>query len=511
MTLIEKQARAHTSLGSAEESRVPESCLVYTPPKLASAMVKALRIKDTDRILEPCVGEGALLRALSEAGLKRDQISGLDLSPITGMYDHFANVQRSIDFLQWSRATDQRFDKIIANPPYVAIERLQPAERAAACSVTQFQGVGVKPSGNLWLAFFVASIGLLRPGGGLCFLLPAAWDFANYSGDLRLKIGRWFDRVDVHRSHEPLFRASRIQDGSVVVVATQLRSTPSDLKHPTRFEYRDASQLIKGLASVSSSARRIRNLVSAPAIVSSVDTTKLEAAVTIGIGGVTGDSSYFVLNESQRIALGLPTSAMRPVLSRARHLVSSSIDRSIWDKLKSAGERIWLFDPPPSLLHHKAVQKYIKWGQSGGCRTTNHKIAGRTPWYRTKLPSAPDGFLSGMASAGPVICHRGMDRLTATNTLYVINFDRNLTNADRAAVSLALLNSSVVDQLRRVGRTYADGLIKFEPGDLRQIRIPRVVQTASAETTYRRAVNELLSGRVAAAREIADKWFSNRI
>ncbi|WP_456705105.1 Eco57I restriction-modification methylase domain-containing protein [Bradyrhizobium sp. USDA 4449] len=435
----------------------------------------------------------------------------MDLSPLKGTYDHFANVQRSVDFLRWSRATDQRFDKIIANPPYVAIERLQPAERTAACSVAPFDGVGVKAAGNLWLAFLVASIGLLRPSGGLCFLLPAAWDFANYSEDLRSKIGNWFDRVDVHRSQEPLFRASGIQDGSVVVVATHLRDSPSDLKQPTRFEYQDASQLVKGLASVSSSARRIRPPVSAPAVLSSVDTARLDSAASITIGGVTGDSSYFVLNESQRIAHGLPTSAMRPVLSRARHLVSSSIDRDIWDKLKSAGERIWLFDPPPSIVPHKAVQKYIRWGRNGGCRTTNHKIAGRTPWYRTKIPSAPDGFLSGMTSVGPVICLRGMDRLTATNTLYVITFDRGLTTADRAAVSLALLKSSVGDQLRRIGRTYADGLIKFEPGDLRQVRIPRVAHTAGAEKTYRRALNELLAGHETAARKLADEWFSSRV
>jgi len=182
-------------------------------------------------------------------------------------------------------------------------------------------------------------------------VLPAAWDFVNYADHLRSTIGYWFERVEIHRSQSPLFQAAGIQDGSVVVVARRLRKrkaldNSSRSRLPLRFEYQTSADLITGLRatrrakSQSLSNGHLNHPICLPSARKTNDVGRLGDAVSIGIGGVTGDASFFLLNENQRIEHSLPVACLRPVVSRARHLVSSSIGRDVWERLKIKGERV---------------------------------------------------------------------------------------------------------------------------------------------------------------------------
>ena len=118
----------------------------------------------------------------------------------------------------------------------------------------------------------------------------------------------------------------------------------------------------------------------------------------IRIGAVTGDVRYFVLNEARRLTLGLPLSAVRPILSKARHIIGSEIDRDAWARLLAAGQRVWLFDPSDSDLSDPSVRAYLNLTEEdGGCRRTAMKIRDRNPWYRVPIPNSFDGFVSGMS------------------------------------------------------------------------------------------------------------------
>lgn len=484
-------------------------------------MAKALGNDVNDRWLEPSVGTGALLSALSHIGVKREQITGLDLDTVSRPLDRLARVQRGIEFLKWSRSTPDRFDKIIANPPYIPIERLQKTVRSAACRVTALDDLKVTAGGNTWSAFLVAALGLLRSNGSLCFLLPAGWDFANYAAPLRSKIGRYFETVEIFRSRAPLFHAENIQEGAVILIAHRFsRSRSSSMgiqpivENVTRQEYATLDSLLAGLRErsrtiskkVSAKAAAIPSIPS-PMVRDQADTTLLENLLTVHLGGVTGDSKYFLLNDERRIELGLPITSLRPVVSRAKHLSTSKITAQRWARLKSEGERVWLFHPPPSLENHAAVKSYISKGKdSGECHVGNQKVASRSPWFRTKLPEQIDGFLSGMSRFGPWVCFRGMKSLTATNTLYVVKFNGVKSEEERSALALTLMTTRAAEQLDGLARRYADGLVKYEPGDLRKVHVQCPSSRRGAAACYDRAVRALLSENVKLARSIADDW-----
>ena len=98
--------------------------------------------------------------------------------------------------------------------------------------------------------------------------------------------------------------------------------------------------------------------------------------------------------------------------------------------------------------------------------------------------------MSGMSGWGPWVVFREMPRLAATNTLYVIQFVATVDRDGRAAWAMWLLTSEASRHLQRIGRRYADGLVKFEPGDLAALPIRKPTATLNAYASYKRAKSD---------------------
>jgi hypothetical protein len=210
------------------------------------------------------------------------------------------------------------------------------------------------------------------------------------------------------------------------------------------------------------------------------------------------------MNEQKRVRLGIPTAALTPVVSKAKHLRCGLLTHDNWEELKVSGERVWLFDPPVALAGHPAVRRYLELEPSeGGCNQQAYKVSIRDPWYRTPMPPVPDAFLSGMSQRGPWLCINETHRVNATNTLYVVRFSSR-NRGDWYMWALTLLSSEARRQLRRIGRRYPDGLIKYEPGSLAKIELPEPKGDADHKGLYIKAAAALLSGNAALAKEIAD-------
>jgi len=476
--------------------RPPESGTVYTPEQLAKALVVALLPEADQTWLDPCVGAGAFLQAL-ERKVPLESITALDLETRVSMSDTLARVERGRDFLEWAQETPESFDRIVANPPYVALSKVPSPLRERALSVLDPEGQPVRLGANYWFAFLCASLKLLKPGGSLGFILPAAWDYADYAEPLRRKLTDLFPIVEVHRCLEPMFRP--VNDGCVVLIARQYGTGNGRV---LRSEYRSLDELVTSL----SSAKTWRD----PARRPSEEGTLLADVMEIRLGGVTGDSKYFLLSEEERNQHHLPKKTCIPVVSKARHLKGGAINSKSWEQLKGAGERVWLFRPEERWENLPPVRKYLDLPpDQGGCHQDRYKIDGRTPWYQTPMPSPVHGFISGMSRFGAWICLSRMKGLNATNTLYVVRFLKApWKKDDQAAWAMALLTSRVREAMHGIKRRYPDGLSKLEPGDLAKLRIPTPMRLDGALEQYLKAITHLLADQEKQAIRIADDWFA---
>jgi hypothetical protein len=244
---------------------------------------------------------------------------------------------------------------------------------------------------------------------------------------------------------------------------------------------------------------------------SSTTTRAFTDVFVIRIGAVCGDSRFFVLSEAQRVALGLPKKSVRPLLSKALHATSAEVTKAGWMKLLLAGERVWLFHPQTGTGSKGPVRSYLLRKESdGGCRRNTYKVRHRKPWYRVVIPARADGFLSGMVARQPHIAWNQMRSLTATNTLYVVRCRSAAVRKDRFAWGLALLTTSVRDQLDSKSRVYADGLTKLEPGDFASLQLPVPPRSPGARWLYGEAVLLINAGREEDASRLADAWFGGK-
>jgi adenine-specific DNA-methyltransferase len=480
---------------TASRSLPPQECKVYTPRLLAEAMVRALNPQPGDLCLDPCMGPGAFISALRNKGLAKNRIVGVDIDACPSLEDKSATTVRGVDFFDWCALTKKRFSKVVANPPYVALCKLEADLQKSVRQFHHLEDPSFALRSNYWCAFLSACLGLLKPDGSLAFVLPAAWDYALYARGLRERVLSSFKSVEVHRSREPLF--PEVREGRVVLLAKGYLQTP---EHAGRIDHPTATSLIAALCRPIAQTARAESY--APTA-SDASGTRFGDLFSVGIGCVTGDVSYFLLTESERFEHDLPTSALRPVVSKARHLVASQITKVMWDRLRRADERVWLFSPDVHAMRNRAVRAYLKHGENV-CNLDGYKLRNRDHWYEVPGIRFGVGFMSGMTSVGPWLSLRSMRGLAATNTLYVITANEAMTIDEQAAWALSLLSSETRRQVRATLRCYPDGLTKLEPHDISELQLLPPKRIAGSRDDYHRAITLLLSGDPGTATAIAD-------
>jgi hypothetical protein len=482
---------------------VPDDCKVFTPPSLAEAMAGVLPNRIGDRWLEPCAGGGVFLSSLIRQGVAACQITAVELDHHDGMTQRCGSYLPGVDFLNWSLNTPDRFDRVIGNPPYLSLHRVPADVRSAAFRVQRPVGGFVPPKANCWYAFVCASLRLLRPGGGLCFVLPSGWEYADYAADLRMRLPELFAHVEVVRSDASFFTG--VLDGNVILIADGY-GRPGTAQ--TRSEHRSLPEVIAHL-----NALKSRTVVAplqkeeVPNVLLTRPQIRFGDLARVRIGAVTGDTGYFLFTESERVEIGLALEDVRPVLTRARHLKGACVTRDDWTRLAREGERVWLFWPQSHPGRpRKALIDYLEAGRAAECHL-REKVRVRTPWYRTRIPPPADGFISGMTPSGPWIALNRMRGLSATNTLYTVHFADRLSLQMKAAWALALMCSSTASQHRAIGRRYSDGLLKFEPKDVMALNIPTPVTWGTESlSVYQFVANELILGETEMARAAAQAY-----
>ena len=473
-----------------------------TPDLLADVLIRAVVTTGAESWLDPSAGSGQLVQAALRAGVATESILAIDLQTLLPTLNRLGvETLLGTDFLSWAQRTDRRFDRVIANPPFVRLRELEESLFRPALE-TRLNGVSISATANYWAAFLVAGMKLLKPGGSLAYILPAAWEYANYASGLRDLCVASFQELDVHRVSVPMFEG--FSDGSVLLVGRGF-GLPSRrirvIKHQT------LSALNKAVCGSDRSIAdgEIRLQESCPPS----GQVHFREIAEVRIGAVTGDARYFVLNEAQRLGLGLPLSAVRPVLSKARHIVGSEIDRDAWARLLAAGERVWLFDPSDEALSDPSVRAYLDLAEEdGGCRQTAMKIRDRNPWYRVPIPSSFDGFVSGMSQSTPWVAFNRMPGLTASNTLYGVRFPAIEDLEEQASWCLSMISSTTAESRGQLIRQYPQGLLKLEPSDIASLAVRRPKTKVDALSLYRRATQLIMTGRPEAAQTLADEWLA---
>lgn len=451
---------------------------VFTPRPVADWMVAWACEHHPRSILDPALGDGAFVHALSDywqrlGGKSRPIVTAfeVDQSMIQSFLpgpDNLSVRIRREDFVASSARGS--YDAVVANPPYV---------RHHACNYDdqlferydRLCGRRLSRMTNLYGLFMLRIWSVLKPGGRAALITPAEWLNADFGIPLKAHLlqANAIDAI-IHFDH-----AASVFDDAITTAAIVLLRRGRCSAEPLRLLRVDdaaalpALPIERGIAvqptSLDPASKWSPLFDDAPA--PSTGGPRLGDIADCSRGIATGANGYFVLRESQRCRWGLDVSDLRLCISKARQITGDCITAGDVSRLVAADEPVWLLSPRQQLT--KPVLCYLDEGLRLGI-DKRYLPSHRPVWFRPEVRQPAPILAAVFARGGFRFVRNDADVLNLT--AYHGVYPRNADPSRLSDLHAYLCSSAAQSALRRHRRIYGGGLSKVEPRDVESLEIP---------------------------------------
>jgi len=460
----------------------------FTPTDLAEFLADWSVRSPKDHILEPSCGEASLLLA---AGRKLKALGGKTV--LEGLDVHEPSIEAAKSILRENGLRAQlrvanffdepaapRFDVVIGNPPYIRYQSFTGKDRAKAQRAALAQGVRLTGLANAWAAFVVHASSLLRKGGRLALVLPAALLSVNYAAPVRrfllerfasVRLVMFEERVFPEVLEEVILLLAEGEGGTSQFDLFQLRDVeellalkPASQEHSRPWTPTDADDKWTEALLPAEAARIYGDLTNG------VIFDELSDWGEIDLGMVTGNNDFFTLTKADVARLGLKKAElMRISPPGSRHLRGLAFTESVFREMAEDDARVYLFYPDKA-KPSDAAQRYIREGEKLKVHEA-YKCAVRSPWWRVPAVRVPDLFFTYM--------NHDMPRLVANeakaahlNSVHGVTLKPARLDLGAELLPIAMLNSVTKLGAELVGRSYGGGILKVEPKEAARLPIP---------------------------------------
>jgi hypothetical protein len=461
------------SLRSASQRR--QCGATYTPAQIVDAMVEWAHgeLSTPDRVVDAGAGSGRFLIAAARK-FPDAKLVAVDVDPLATLMVRANAAVHGFAYRLCVHLTDYRNlvlpavarpTLFIGNPPYVRHHDIAEQWKTWFAATAKRFGFRASKLAGLHIHFFFKTRELAQPGDYGAFITAAEWLDVNYGNALRQMLVDGLGGTAVHII-DP--RAQPFADALTTGAITCFR-----LDHrPTQITLRSVSSLAeltplrrgRALARQEIAGARkwsalVREQTQAPA-----GFIELGELFRVHRGQVTGGNDVWIAGEAAR---DLPKRFKQITVTSARELFAAGAELISIEGLHR------VIDLPVDLDsldedERRAVQGFLAWAKRRGA-DASYIARHRRAWWSVGL-RAPAPILSTyMARRAPA-------------------FVRNLAKAHHINIAHGLypreplkdvVLSDIVSYLRQHtstagGRTYAGGLVKFEPKELERVLLPRI-------------------------------------
>jgi adenine-specific DNA-methyltransferase len=484
--------RARPLVGRYHQSGKVEKTLgaVYTPPRVAAALVRWAVRSPTDRVLDPSCGEGVFLAAartrLADLGARRPNCVGVDIDPKA------AAISGAIccDFFDWVR-TAPKFDAVVGNPPFIRSHLFPETSRTLAFA--EMARIGVRPSRlmSTWSPFLALCCRLLVEDGRLAMVIPEELLHVSYADGLRRFLLSCFRRVIVCFPPRGIF--PEVQQGVILLLCDNDKGGESGLL-TMNYTALEVGQLddVKPAAVwewnhkwthlfLSSHERTLLN-----DWWSKLDWRPLSDYGCVEVGVVTGDNDFFIVDQEKASRLG--EKYLMPIVTSAKDLRGIAFGSDDFNRALTTNRPTFLLKvvEPLSKLPTQ-LRTYLENGERLGV-SDRYKCRIRDPWYAVPSVWASDALMLRQAGEMPRVVHLAK-KCTATDTIHRVTW-RQATLGRRHAVSF--MNTWTLLAAELTGRSYGGGVLELMPSEANRLPIPEPI--AALEGIFE-AVDERVRAR----------------
>lgn len=459
----------------------------YTPADISNFIVKWAVRSAEDCILEPSCGDGSFMAAIKKHSMKNaydnaGNVFGVELEAVEAQKaaKYGYNIINDDFFTYYEKNIENRqtFDVIIGNPPFIRYQNFDEKYRVVAFDLMKKHGFHPNRLTNIWLPFLLLSCEALSEKGRIGMVIPAELFQVDYAAEARNYLSSHFDQLTLVTFKHLVF--DDIQQ-EVVLLLGEKRSTRKGIRV---VELEGLDDLIKcGLACfdraetkeldhssdkwvkyyLTNEELQLLRILNADSRISTA--TDL---YEVNVGLVSGENDFFLSDWNNVESRGLQAE-MRPIISRAEQVKGVYLSEAEYLSLREKGKRVSIFMPgdlPMEDLSANA-QDYITWGEEQGYNK-NYKCRIRKRWYVVPMSWTADAFLIRQANLYPKMILNPTGALV-TDTLHKVRFHEGVNGESVAA---AFLNTYTLALSETLGRSYGGGVLTFEPGEMRRMRIP---------------------------------------
>lgn len=467
----------------------------YTPDKISEFIAEWAIRATTDSVLEPSCGDGSFLNAVTtryrELGATdkqiRENILGIELDDAeakkSAQYGTKVVCKDFFTYYQEKIEGQTQFDVIVGNPPFIRYQHFTEEYRKIAFALMNKHGFQPNRLTNIWLPFLVLSCKALKPNGRVGMVIPAELFQVDYAAEARQFLSTFFDKLTLITFKRLVFddiqqevilllgergcdkhgiRVVELNDMADLIAQGQTCLENTELKEVDH----SRDKWVKYYLS-NEELELLKRLNSDPRISNATDLFE------VNVGLVSGENDFFIINRATVDEFNLQQSVI-PIISRSEQLKGVQLTNEDYRDLIELGKKVFFFAPGnkefDALTDEEKV--YIQWGEEKGFNK-NYKCRIRPKWYHVSQTWCADAFLIRQAHLYPRMILNNRKALV-TDTLHKIRF---LEGIDGKQVTAAFLNTYTFSLSETLGRSYGGGVLTFEPGEVRRIRIP--MQTAS--------------------------------
>ncbi|MDD9999174.1 MAG: N-6 DNA methylase [Gammaproteobacteria bacterium] len=453
---------------------VKESGAYYTPKAVASTLVRWAVRHDDDRLLDPSCGDGSFVVAHNNVvGVERDPEAATRAKQRAPWLD-----LHNGDFFTWAEQTNERFDCAAGNPPFIRYQTFNGAVRKRAIALCATIGVPFSGLSSSWAPFLVATSMLLKPGGRMAFVIPAAIGHAPYAAPVIDRLASCFNAVHIVAIRRKLF--PRLSEDCWLLFADgyggstdHLKFTPLDRFSEVRMPPCSATRIPLSEWRGTWNKRLRPYLLNSDtrslyqAVAKRPDSKRLGLLASVGIGYVSGANKFFHLRPSQAEQLGIPESLLCATVRNGRMLPRRTLTNAIVNGWRQSDEPMLLLRIQRGTELSKNVISYLE-TEAARQASKRYKCRNRNPWYSVPDVRIPDFFLTYMSGRSSNLV-RNLAKATCTNALHAVSLrDRRF-----ASRLLEMWWSSYVQlSCELEGHALGGGMLKLEPREAANVVIP---------------------------------------